>query len=65
MDCVFSTEQPIYPVGDGTVSHAKPESEERSTLDCDTGIGSFVGVTAAFGMTAASHAINRYLIKMR
>ena len=65
MDCVFSTEQPIYPVGDGSVSHAKPESEERTTLDCDTGIGSFVGVTAAFGMTAASHAINRYLAKSR
>ncbi len=61
MDCVFSTEQPIYPVGDGSVSHAKPEMPERSTLDCDTGIGSFVGVTACFGFTAAAHAIRKYL----
>jgi tRNA threonylcarbamoyladenosine dehydratase len=61
MDCVFSAEQALYPTGDGSVSHEKPESPERSTLDCDSGIGSFVGVTAAFGFTAASHAIRKYL----
>ena len=61
MDCVFSGEQPLYPAGDGTVTHEKPESPERTTLDCNTGIGSFVGVTAAFGLTAASHAIRKYL----
>ena len=65
MDCVFSAEQAMYPVGDGSVSHAKPESAERSTLDCDTGIGSFVGVTACFGFTAASHAIRKYLAAAR
>ena len=61
MDCVFSTEQPIYPVGDGTVSYEKPEMDERTTLDCATGIGSFVGVTACFGFTAVAHAIRKYL----
>jgi tRNA threonylcarbamoyladenosine dehydratase len=61
MDCVFSGEQALYPTGDGGVSHEKPESPERSTLDCDSGIGSFVGVTAAFGFTAAAHAIRKYL----
>ncbi len=61
MECVFSTEQALYPVGNGEVSHAKPGSEERTTLDCDTGIGSFVGVTACFGFTAAAHAIKKYL----
>ncbi len=61
MDCVFSAEQARYPTGDGTVSHEKPESPERTTLDCNSGIGSFVGVTAAFGFTAASHAIRKYL----
>ena len=61
MDCVFSAEQAMYPAVNGTVSHAKPESPERTTLDCNTGIGSFVGVTAAFGFTAASHAIRKYL----
>jgi tRNA A37 threonylcarbamoyladenosine dehydratase len=61
MDCVFSTEQPIYPAGDGTVTRAKPGMDERTTLDCATGIGSFVGVTAAFGLTAVAHAIRKYL----
>ena len=61
MDCVFSAEQAVYPAANGTVSHEKPESPERTTLDCNTGIGSFVGVTAAFGFTAASHAIRKYL----
>ena len=61
MDCVFSAEQAMYPAANGTVSHEKPESPERTTLDCNAGIGSFVGVTAAFGFTAASHAIRKYL----
>ncbi len=61
MHCVFSTEQPIYPAANGAVSHEKPGVPERTTLDCDTGIGSFVGVTACFGFTAAAHAIQKYL----
>jgi tRNA A37 threonylcarbamoyladenosine dehydratase len=61
MDCVFSAEQAMYPAANGSVSHEKPESPERTTLDCSTGIGSFVGVTASFGFTAASHAIRKYL----
>ncbi len=61
MNCVFSTEQPIYPIGDGNVSYEKPEMEERTTLDCATGIGSFVGVTACFGFTAVAYAIKKYL----
>jgi len=61
MDCVFSPEQAMYPAENGSVSHEKPASPERTTLDCNTGIGSFVGVTASFGLTAASHAIRKYL----
>ncbi len=61
IDCVFSTEQSIYPAVDGTVSHAKSGQNERTTLDCATGIGSFVGVTACFGFTAVAHAISKYL----
>ena len=61
MDCVFSTEQALYPGVDGEPVYEKPEAAERRTLDCATGIGSFVGVTACFGFTAASHAIRKYL----
>ena len=60
MDCVFSTEQPIYPAENGSVSYAKPEVAERTTLDCASGIGAFVGVTACFGFTAAAFAIKKY-----
>ena len=62
IDCVFSGEQPLYPSFDGTVSHEKPLSTQRTSLDCATGLGSFVGVTACFGFTAISHAIRKYLM---
>ena len=61
IDCVFSSQQPVYPQADGEVGYAKPGTEEQTTLDCATGMGSFVGVTASFGMTAVAHAISRYL----
>jgi len=61
IDCVYSTEQPRYPADDGDISLAKPIMPERTTLDCATGLGSFVGVTACFGFTAVSHAIGKYL----
>ncbi len=63
IDCVFSAEQPRYPTEQGSISLAKPQMDARATLDCATGLGSFVGVTACFGFTAVSHAINRYLSK--
>ena len=61
IDCVYSTQQPLYPATGGTVSHAKPGTDERSTLDCVTGLGSFVAVTAAFGFTAFAHGLGKYL----
>jgi len=64
IDCVFSTEQPSYPADNGGISLSKPQRSERTSLDCSTGIGSFVGVTASFGFTAISHAINKHLRKM-
>ncbi len=63
MDCVFSTEQPVYPDDNGGISQQKPKASERTTLDCATGIGSFVAVTASFGMAASAHAIRKYLAK--
>jgi len=61
IDCVFSTQQPLYPAADGCISYAKPGSENQTTLDCAGGLGSFVGVTASFGFTAVAHAISKYL----
>ncbi len=61
IDCVYSTQQPLYPAADGKVSYEKPEMEQQTTLDCATGLGSFVAVTAGFGMTALAHGIDKYL----
>jgi tRNA A37 threonylcarbamoyladenosine dehydratase len=61
IDCVYSTQQALYPAENGSVSYAKPVQDERTTLDCTSGIGSFVGVTACFGFTAVSHAILKFL----
>ena len=63
IDCVYSSQQALYPAADGCISYAKPGTDVQTTLDCDTGIGSFVGVTACFGFTAVSHAITKYLAK--
>lgn len=65
IDCVFSTQQPLYPAENGCVSYAKPATENRTTLDCNTGLGSFVGVTACFGFSAISHAITRHLGRLQ
>ena len=61
IDCVYSTEQPRYPTAAGEVSFTKMKVDERTTLDCASGLGSFVGVTACFGFTAMSQAIVKYL----
>ncbi len=61
IDCVFSTEQALYPAANGEVGYAKSGQNERTTLDCASGIGSFVGVTACFGFVAVAHAIKKYL----
>ena len=57
VECVYSTEQLKYPLPDGTVTQQKIQSEGASKMDCSTGFGAFVGVTASFGMIAASRAV--------
>lgn len=64
VDCVYSTEQPVYPRADGSVSHRKP-GVHGATLDCATGYGSATAVTAVFGMVAAGRAIERTLRRRR
>lgn len=60
VECVFSSEQPVYPQPDGSVSHRKPGIHGVS-LDCRFGYGATSTVTAVFGFVAASRAINRTL----
>ena len=62
IECVYSSEQPVYPDSSGAVSRAKP-GVAGATLDCDTGYGSTVAVTATFGMIAAARALNKSLAR--
>lgn len=62
VECVFSTQQPVYPKADGTVSHAKP-GVHGVHLDCRFGYGSTSVVTAAFGLVAAGRALDKALKK--
>lgn len=62
IDCVFSSQQPVYPKEDGSVSYEKPGIHGLS-LDCSLGYGASVCVTASFGFMAAAHAINKTLAK--
>ena len=62
VECVFSSQQQVYPKEDGTVSQEKPGIHGVS-LDCRFGYGSASFVTASFGFMAASRAINKTLKK--
>lgn len=62
VDCVFSTQQPVYPKADGSVSHAKP-GIHGVHLDCRFGYGSSSVVTATFGLVAAGRALDKALKK--
>ncbi|MFK7862265.1 MAG: tRNA cyclic N6-threonylcarbamoyladenosine(37) synthase TcdA [Granulosicoccus sp.] len=60
VECVYSSEQPMYPDGMGNVTHAKP-GVPGVRLDCEQGYGSVSFVTGTFGLIAASRAVNRAL----
>jgi tRNA A37 threonylcarbamoyladenosine dehydratase len=62
VECVFSSQQQLYPKADGTVCHEKPGIHGVS-LDCRFGYGSATFVTATFGFFAVSRAINKALHK--
>ena len=54
--CVWSSEKPVFPWADGTCqSEAEPGS--NLTLDCESGFGTAVFVTAAFGFAMAGEVV--------
>jgi tRNA A37 threonylcarbamoyladenosine dehydratase len=55
---VWSDEEPVYPWTDGTCS-AEPEPGGNLRLDCASGFGSAVFVTAAFGLAAAGEIVRQ------
>jgi tRNA threonylcarbamoyladenosine dehydratase len=56
--CVWSGERPVFPWANGTCAPtAEPGSELK--LDCETGFGTAVFVTGAFGLAAAGEIVRR------
>lgn len=65
VDCVFSTEPPIYDQGDGTVCHDRPAQQGPVKLDCASGFGAATHITATFGFTAVSRILQKLAEKNR
>lgn len=63
IDCVFSTEQLVYPQSDGSVCAAKSTADGPKRMDCASGFGAITMVTASFGFIAVSHALKKMLAK--
>jgi tRNA A37 threonylcarbamoyladenosine dehydratase len=63
VECVFSTEQHLYPKEDGSVCQRKP-GVKGATLDCNFGYGSATFVTATFGFVAVSRVFRKIIEKM-
>lgn len=59
VECVYSTEQLRYPQPDGSVCFNKSAMDGSTRLDCASGFGAVVTVTATFGMIAAAAIINK------
>lgn len=58
VECVFSSEQQVYPKDDGSVGFEKPGIHGVS-LDCRFGYGAASFVTATFGFVAVSRVLRR------
>jgi tRNA A37 threonylcarbamoyladenosine dehydratase len=54
--CVWSGERPVFPWADGTC-RANAEPGSNLTLDCESGFGTAVFVTGAFGLAAAGEVV--------
>lgn len=63
IDCVFSTEQLRYPQPDGSVCLTKTLTDGSVKLDCNTGFGAAVAVTATFGFVASARVIDKLIGK--
>lgn len=61
---VFSLENVRYPQTDGTVCGTRPANADAAMrLDCGSGLGAAMHVTATFGLVAAGKAIERLLAR--
>ena len=59
IDCVFSTEQLTYPAADGETCSSKAGLSGSTKLDCNSGFGAAVVVTATFGFVAVARVLDK------
>ena len=59
VDCVFSSEQAVYPHPDGSICQQKPSNLGSTKMDCASGFGASTVVTATFGFAAVSRIIKK------
>ena len=59
VDCVYSTEQLVYPQPDGTVCAQKSIVDGNTRLDCAGGFGASTCVTATFGFAAVARVLEK------
>ncbi|WP_027857064.1 tRNA cyclic N6-threonylcarbamoyladenosine(37) synthase TcdA [Marinobacterium jannaschii] len=59
VDCVFSTEQLVYPQPDGSVCQQKSVEDGNTRLDCSGGFGAATCVTASFGFVAVARLLKK------
>jgi len=59
IDCVFSTEAPVFAQPDGSVCPRRAEPEPGTRLNCNEGLGSATFVTGTFGFAAAGWIVKK------
>jgi len=59
---VWSRERPVFPWANGTCA-AEPEPGSNLKLDCESGFGTAVFVTGAFGLAAAGEVVRALAVK--
>lgn len=59
VECVFSSEQLVYPKADGSVCAQKSNAEGPMKMDCASGFGAATVVTASFGFVAVARVIKK------
>ncbi len=65
VDCVYSTEQLVYPQPDGSVCQMKSVQDGNTRLDCSGGFGASTCVTASFAFAAVSRVLQKLIEKAR
>lgn len=63
--CVYSTEQLSYPLPDGGITQAKPDSDRALRMACDVGMGSATHITATFGNFAVGLVLQKLAEKKK